>query len=118
MSTGVQCGYLVSKCKSINISRDDCEKYGIKSDDWDKVDKNKDGLIDIGEILLNGKDVLTINNAYKALAAKNNGYIDSTNAVKRQSFNNTQNQTANSNFNLSHPNVSSPILANKCDYFA
>lgn len=118
--SSVQNGYILPKCQYIYLNQKDSQKYGIKETDWAKVDKNQDGYIDINELITNGVNVSSVNNAYKQLAITNNGWINEADSTKYLSQTN-QNATQNNfkkPYNLNHPNVTSPLLANNCDFLA
>lgn len=110
-------GFIPTKIQSIRISSDDCEKYGIKIEDFNKFDKNEDGLIDAKEFLGGGISEISIFNAFKTMAKPVGGFTDQkvdNNEEEQQSPANHQNKM----YGLNHPNVSNPLKAQKYDYLA
>lgn len=123
MSLNIQSGFVIPKCQSINIDNDDSKKLGITSEDWAKVDKNGDFLITIDELLQNGLGVSSVFNAYKQLAMSGGAYVDPMQAgqvsqVNPQNDKNFAKNSVQQPFNLNHPQVKSPFLANNCDFMA
>lgn len=118
MTSNIQNGFIIPKCRSVYIKQDDCKKFGIKGEDWAKVDKNQDGKISIEELLLNGQNITSINKAYKTLAIQKNGYVNNEQEKELKTSNNIQNQNTDKKYHLNHPNITTPILANQYDYLA
>ena len=116
----ITAGFVVPKIQSIDLTDKDFEKYKISADDLKKVDSNKDGKITANEFLANGLSIQSVFQAYLAKAKSSGAYVEKAN---RTNGNNPQNQQANQTisqqkYNLNHPNVTSPIMANKVDYLA
>ena len=120
--TQIQAGFILPKIQSIVLTNKEFEKYNISAADKKKVDTNKDGKITANEFLASGLGVPSIFQAYVAKAKSNGAYVNETN--KSNGTNKTTQQAnANANvtqnkYNLSHPNVTSPIIANTVDYRA
>ena len=123
MSLSIQNGFILPQIQSIAINSKDAEKYGINSEDWAKVDTTKDGIISASEFLANGMNISTIFNAYKQLAVNAGAYIDpakdnQTNPINPLYDNNFAKNSIQQPFNLNHPQIKSPFLANNCDFMA
>ena len=126
MSLSIQSGFIIPKCQSLYIDNDDSKKLGITPEDWAAVDKDGDFLITIDELLQNGLGVTSVFKAYKQLAMSVGAYVDHAQASQTNSQNplnpqNDRNFAKNSvqqPFNLNHPKVTSPILANNFDFMA
>lgn len=122
-STNYVNGFNAGKIQRITISSDDIKKYGIDIDDFNKVDKDQDGLISASEFLSSGISISSIYNAFKQEATKIDGaYVDSTNNIARNN-NNEQNGFANpiqqQKPSLNHPSVANhPFLAHNLDFNA
>lgn len=116
MSLNTIQGFIPSKIQSVRISYDDCKKYGIKIEDFNKADKNEDGLIDADEFLTEGITELSIFNAFKQLAKSVNGYCEENN-----NNNNQKNLTLNNTNEISapkNPNISPAFCGQNCNYLA
>ena len=123
MSLSIQSGFIIPKCQSIYINSDDGKKLGITPEDWAQVDKDGDFLITIDELLQNGLGVSSVFNAYKQLAMSGGAYVDPMQAgqvsqVNPQNDKNFAKNSVQQPFNLNHPQVKSPFLANNCDFMA
>lgn len=134
MSVNIVQGFVTPKIQSLQLEDRDCKKYGIPPDVFQKVDKNNDGLITADEFLTSGLSQLTIVNAFKTIAKESGGFLegdlrkraengeDVQNVLKNKKPQNTSDtknlQAKNNNFNLNHPMVTNPALAQKYDYMA
>jgi len=126
MTLNISGGFIIPKCASVYIDNDDSKKLGISAEDWAKVDKNGDYLISIDELLQNGLGVSSVYNAYKQLAMSAGAYVDpakvnqvnQTNPINPLDDNNFAKNSVQQPFNLNHPQVISPFLANNCDFMA
>lgn len=140
MSGNVIQGFVAPKIQNLQLKDKDCKKYGIKADDFEKVDKNKDGLISADEFLGSGLDVYSVFNAFKTMAKQNDGFLEgdvlknseSIQGAQNVNLKNPQKNSSNINslnrngvenneqnsYNLNHPNVTSHVLAQKYDYMA
>lgn len=119
----------MSKMQSMLISDDDCKKYGISIQDFQKYDKNGDHAIDANEFFGGAMSNLSIFNAFKSQALQNNAFVDNeglqTNPAEyganqkngMQGLNNNQYALSNQ-YNLSHPNLKNRFLANNYDFMA
>lgn len=124
MAIGNVSGFIPPKLSTVQISSDDCKKYGIDIQDFYKIDKNEDGLIDSDEFLSGGLGNLSVFNAFKSLAEPMGAYQDPQSIGQDNQANGMNNQANafNSNkqnqYSLQHPNVTNPGFANKCDFLA
>ena len=140
MVSGISNGFILPKIQSLVISSDDREKNGISLDDWEKVDKDGDGLITADEFLSSGMSISSIFNAYKMLAMSNNAYVTPSeeakmntnmqaNGVANMQANGQGNRFANNSnmqygqnpygsYHLMHPNVKGSGLGNTHDFMA
>lgn len=123
---GINNGFVMSKLQGITISSDDMQKYGIKPEDWQKVDKDGDYLITAAEFMANGMNIASIFNAYKTLATASGAYVTPAQQAQMQAnpqnnmfaSNNQRQQDPNKTYSLTHPNITSPTLGNTHDFLA
>lgn len=128
MVSGISNGFILPKLQSIVIKSDDMQKYGIKPEDWAKVDKNDDGLITATEFMTSGMGVSSIFNAYKTLAMSNDAYVNPSQESQMNTspqgnmFANNSNMQYGQNpygsYNLNHPNIKGSGLGNTHDFMA
>lgn len=128
MVSGISKGFILPKMQSIVIKSDDMQKYGIKPEDWAKVDKNEDGLITADEFITNGMSIGSIFNAYRTLAMSHDAYVNpsqesqmNTNPQGNMFANNSNMQYGQNpygSYNLNHPNVTGSGLGNTHDFMA
>ena len=129
MTLGIVQGFITSKIQPIVLTEDDIKKYSIDKKEFANSDKNKDGIISANEFLSSGLMSQSVFNAFKSKALEKDAFVtdNSKNAAMEsgqgvqntgmQSQQNRQNQN-NNWFNLNHPNVSSPLVAQSYDYLA
>lgn len=109
----------MSKMQSIQISDDDCKKYGISIEDFQKYDKNGDHLINANEFFGGAMNNLSIFDAFKSLALQSGSYVDNDGSQTNKTEGDTTNRKDVSNqYSLLRPNVKGGFLANHYDYMA
>ena len=132
MVSGIVQGFVTSKIQPIVLRDTDIKKYSIDTEEFAKVDKNQDGIITSSEFLSSGLMFQSIFNAYRSKALENDAFITDNRQIAAmesgqglqnngmqspQNLQNRQNRN-NNGFNLNHPNVSSPSIAQSYDYLA
>ena len=122
-------GFITSKIQPIVLTEDDIKKYSIDKKEFANSDKNKDGIISANEFLSSGLMSQSVFNAFKSKALEKDAFVTDNSKIAAmesgqgvqntgmQSQQNRQNQN-NNGFNLNHPNVSSPLVAQSYDYLA
>ena len=129
MTLGIVQGFITSKIQPIVLTEDDIKKYSIDKKEFANSDKNKDGIISANEFLSSGLMSQSVFNAFKSKALEKDAFVTDNSKIAAmesgqgvqntgmQSQQNRQNQN-NNWFNLNHPNVSSPLVAQSYDYLA
>lgn len=129
MTLGIVQGFITSKIQPIVLTEDDIKKYSIDKKEFANSDKNKDGIISANEFLSSGLMSQSVFNAFKSKALEKDAFVTDNSKIAAmesgqgvqntgmQSQQNRQNQN-NNWFNLNHPNVSSPLVAQNYDYLA
>ena len=129
MTLGIVQGFITSKIQPIVLTEDDIKKYSIDKKEFANSDKNKDGIISANEFLSSGLMSQSVFNAFKSKALEKDAFVtdnskiaamESGQGVQNTGMKSQQNrQNQNNNwFNLNHPNVSSPLVAQNYDYLA
>lgn len=121
MTLNISNGFILPQIQTITINSKDAEKYGIKSEDWAKVDTNNDGIITASEFINKGMNISSIFNTYKTLATNTGAYIEGPQQTQTLDPINDRNFAQNSvqqPFSLNHPQVKNSFLANNCDFMA
>lgn len=119
LGIGIVKGFVPTKLGSIELTSQDCKKYGIKADDFEKADINGDGIITSDEFLSRGINTVSIFNAFKTMAAPMGAFVDANDSTDlNQEIAQNSETGKKQNYNVTHPNDSSPFRANTYDYLA
>lgn len=102
-------GFNTDKLQKITISSDDCDKYGIEIEDFNKIDKDKDGLISASEFLSFGIRFPSVFKAFKKQATKIEGAYTESSGMLAQNNDYNKNRLSNpiqqQKNSLTHPSI-------------